>query len=169
MYFDPAGGTAQQAATAVATFWGALDAFFTDDLTWLTESEVSEINPNTGALEGVVNVTSATAVGVNSAELLPNQNQLLIRWRTGEIGNKREIRGRTFVPGMTEGNSDGGIPASGIAAGALAAGDALIASANAQLVVWHRPTTPGGSDGEMADVISCSVWNKFAALRTRRD
>jgi len=52
----------------------------------------------------------------------------------------------------------------------VAAGATYIAHTGQQPVIWHRPKPYGtGTNGEAAVVTACSVQNKVAVLRSRRD
>lgn len=169
MYFDVAGGTAQDAADAVGVFWTAMDNSMVSAVQWATEAEVAQVNASNGNLVMVHATTPASGTGASATEVLPIATQALIRWRTGSIVNGREVRGRTFIPGLVEANNDSGSPTSTLVTNYSAAAAALIADANSTLVVWHRPTTPGGSDGSKHDVVTGSMWTEFAVLRSRRD
>lgn len=168
-YFREAGGTAQQAATAVGTFWGAVDAFINSGTDWTTEADVSLIDDATGQLTGVQSTTPVTGTGGSAVERLPQQDQILVRWRTGSTVNGRELRGRTFIPGVIEDTNDAGDVLAATRATILTAAQALITDANSVLLTWHRPTSPGAADGSEAIVTTASVWQRFAVLRSRRD
>jgi phospholipase/lecithinase/hemolysin len=49
------------------------------------------------------------------------------------------------------------------------AADALIAAGAGNFVVWHRPTTKGGTDGSFGPVVSSRLRDKAAVLTSRRD
>jgi hypothetical protein len=169
LYFDADGGTAQQAATAAGTFWGAVDALMDNEVTWRTEPDVPTINPGTGNLETVTSTTPVTGAGALSTIMLPVATQGLIRWRTGIIVGDRELRGRTFVPGLGTASNDNGILLAASQTTMQTAAAALISDANSTLVVWHRPSSPGASDGTNASVLTANVWGQFATMRSRRD
>lgn len=91
-----------------------------------------------------------------------------VTWNTGLIVNGRRLRGRTFlVPLATSAyDADGTLTASALTA--------LQSFATALLMtgpmgVWHRPTTPGGSDGAASGVVSYRLRDKVAILTSRRD
>lgn len=169
MFFNEATGTAQQAATAVITWWQAVDNLMANDYTWTVLPEVAVIQETSGLLTSIESVTGNTGVGIDGSDVLPPANQILVRWLSASVVNGRLLRGRTFVPGLTEAaNTERKVSAAWITA-LDTANAALLATANADLVVWHRPSTPGGSDGELASVSAASVWTDFAVLRSRRD
>jgi hypothetical protein len=45
----------------------------------------------------------------------------------------------------------------------------LITSGAGHFQVWHRPTTPGGTDGASAPVLGVKISDKAAVLTSRRD
>lgn len=103
-------------------------------------------------------VTSTCAAGVGAC----------ITWLTGGIVNGRRLRGRTFLVPIvsSEYDTDGTLGAGTV--GAVGNfGDDLRAAG--PLAVWHRPTTPGGSDGTSYGVTAQRVRDKVAFLSSRRD
>lgn len=169
MFFDETVGTAQSAATAVGTFWGAVDALMHTTVTWATEADVSAIDDTNGQLMGVSSTTPQTGTGALGGELAPFVSQALVRWRTNGIVNGRSLRGRSFVPGLTTTSADDGRVIAATQATINAAAAALILDANSTLVVWHRPSGPGATDGNSATVVTGTCWSQYASLRSRRD
>jgi hypothetical protein len=163
-YFDLTGGTAQQAATAVGAFWGAVDALINNAYIWTTESDVATVNAATGQVTSATSTTPVIGSGASAATALPRASQALVRWTTGIYVGGRQIRGRTFIPGITESsNGTDGLFSPADVATVNAAGAALIADANSQLLVWS-PTL-----GQANIVTGASTWGDFAVLRSRRD
>lgn len=155
---------AQDAADAVRTFWLAFQGSIVDTAKGSVLPEVLIINDLTGEPEGLFNITPGDPITFTASNtMLPRQTQLLIRWRTGVYSGGREIRGRTFVPGLTEVNNDIGVPSSGIKSTAQTAAAALIADADSSLGVYSK------THGALAVVSAASVWAEWATLRTRRD
>lgn len=163
-YFGTGAGTAQQAATAVATFWVAVEPWASDQLTWTTDAQVDLFDETTQTITGSTAVTNATGVGDSSSERLPEATQLLLQLRTGAFPAGREVRGRLFIPGMVEANSSNGTPVGGMVSAINSAAAALIASSNTQWVV-NSPTR-----FTAYEVTSSNCWaDEFAVLRSRRD
>jgi len=164
MHFSEAlGALAQDAADAVKVFWAAVDNLMANDLTWTVPGEVEQFDPANGNLTGIVAVTGGTGTGADATSYLPPANQMLIRWRTGTFVGGREIRGRTFIPGVTEAGTADGVLEASWQSTLLSAANALIADTDSELQIWS-PT-----QGATADVASASVWNQLAVLRSRRD
>lgn len=151
-------------------FWNSLEGAFTNQLSWATDGNVDVMSPD-GTLTGTFSVTPQSGVGAETGDPLPRSNQLLIRWSTGVFVNGRQVRGRTFVPGLTELNSTNGAVGASTIALIQPAINTLALAVNPHLVVWSRPCddcTPPRL-GEVAGVDSGSVWSQFAVLRSRRD
>lgn len=169
MYFDVAGGTAQDAADAVGVFWGAMDNSMVSAVQWATEAEVAQVNASNGNLVMVHATTPVTGVGASATEVMPIATQGLVRWRTGSIANGREVRGRTFIPGLVEANNNSGVPTAAFVTMLNGAASALISDANSVLVVYHRGDPDAGSPGSKHTVTTGTAWSQFAVLRSRRD
>lgn len=167
LFFNEAGGTAQQAVTAVGTFWGAVDALIDSEVDWTTEPDVTLIDAVSGSPTGIVTTTPVTGTGSAVGDAVPAATQALVRWRTGAFPAGREVRGRTFVPALVEASNDNGKLLAASQTTIQTAAAALIADANSVLVVWKRPNPP--AIGSYANVIASSVWGDFAVLRSRRD
>jgi hypothetical protein len=163
MYFDNGAGTAQQAATAVGVFWGTIDNRMATSVLWSTEAEVVLIDDATGDPTAVVTTTPSSGAGSGAATMLPVVAQGLVRWRTGVFSGGREVRGRTFVPGLTENDNDLGVPNGSIIPVVDGAAAALVATANADLVIYSRTKSLSES------VTSGSMWTSWAELKSRRD
>ena len=163
MYFLEAGGSAQQAVTAVGTFWSAVDNRMATNVAWTTEPGVEAIDVTTGHPTSLTNTPPQSGAGSGSATQLPIEAQALIRWSTGVFTNGRQIRGRTFVPGLTENDNDLGAPNATVLGVLDTAAAALIADANSKLCVFSRVnhTSP-----EITSESSAPYW---AVLRSRRD
>lgn len=163
LYFLGSAGSASQAAADVAGFWGTVDGFIKNSLTWDIDTDVEVIESSTGNIVSVVGVSPASGTGGDSGDMLPPATQALIRWRTGDFVGGREIRGKTFVPAITENQSTAGQPAGTLITALENAAAALVGSPNAQLVVYSR------KNKAFATVSSGSAWGQFAVLRSRRD
>lgn len=163
-YFAETAGTAAQAHAAVVSFWNAVDEVMSTQVSFTVEGEIEEWDAATGTITGVDNTDPYTATGTATGDPLPPATQGLIRWRTGFYTSGRELRGRTFIPGMTEGNNGSdGKPASGVRVVLGNAANSLRSGASHQLSVYSR------THATAAPVTSSSVWTEWAQLRSRRD
>jgi hypothetical protein len=171
MYFDTTGTDAASAASAVSDFWDALAPVLSTSLTWQVESTAAVILAADGSLVGLEPTgTFAPASGSETHDLLPPATQGLVRWVTSGVAGGRIIRGRTFIPGLTEDSSVTGVPTSSLLASlGTAAGDFITAAAG--FGIWARPvaTGPHARTGVFAGVENGTIWREFAVLRSRRD
>jgi len=166
MFFTTATEDASSAAaavTAVGAFWTAIRSLMTTSVTWATQAQVDGIDVN-GNHTGAWSTTPATNSGSAATNQLPQAVQMLCQWRTGTYVNNREVRGRTFIPGLVT----GAMASTGLVLGTASttvqtAINTLLGNATVHLCVWDR--THAGS----AQVTSGTVWNQFAILRSRRD
>lgn len=165
MYFSASGTpVAADAPAAVANFWDDLSPYMHSTVDAQVQGEIAVIESTTGLQTGVVNVTPPALVnGGSSTEVLPYASQGLVRWRTGSFVNGRELRGRTFLPGLGETASTDGSPNSAIQSGANAAAAALIADPNSSFIIFSR------AHKTFAVVTAGTLWTEFAILRSRRD
>lgn len=91
-----------------------------------------------------------------------------VGWLTGGIIAGKKLRGRTFIVPIAAGEYefDGTLNGAEITRLNTFATSLM---ASGPLAVWHRPTTPGGSDGNSYGVISYKVRDHVAYLSSRRD
>jgi len=169
-------GTVQQAADAVATFWGAVDAFMDSSTSWVIDPTVVEFTSAQGANVAFHTVTTGSGTGAVSDISLPYATQALIRLFTADVINSHQLRGRIFVPGITRNNLGEGVANSALITGLDTAAAALISNANCELVVWSRPVDAQHAtensperDGTTGVVTAASTSTQFAVLTSRRD
>lgn len=161
--FLETGGTPQQAVTAAGAFWGAVDVLMPSTIDWTTEADVPTLSAG-GVLEEVTTTTPATGSGgAGAGELLPRVSQGLVRWRTGTIIAGRELRGRTFVPGLADASNDNGTVLAASRSTINTAAAALIADANSSFGVWSK------RHGVVLSTTTGTTATEFAALTSRRD
>jgi len=163
LYFTTGGGTAQQAANAAGAFWGAVDNRMATTVTWSTDTEVPTVDASTGQVTAITSITPVTGTGSGAALQLPIATQGLVRLRTGAFISGRELRGRIFIPGLTENDNDNGIPNAGVLAVVNPAATTLVTGATWQLCIFSRTHLVQQS------CTSASMWTSWANLRSRRD
>ena len=130
------------------------------------------IDDTTGNLVGVWTAAGAGSVTGSGTPISAAGVGACISWTTGGIvtGLKgpRKLRGRTFLVPLQNGAYDAdGTLTTGTVAALQSAANAMQASG--PLAIWHRPTSPGASNGNSYGVISARVKDKVAILRSRRD
>lgn len=167
MYFGTAAATATQAeadaaVAATGAFWNTVKGAMGTTVSYATLTEVAQLDVD-GTLTGLFTTTPQTGTGVVAAQLLPYASQALVRWATGSFVAGKQIKGRTFIPGITKnGDTDGKLdgPTQTLIQGAA---NTLNGVTTPPLVVWSKRWAL------TATVSSASVWNQFAVLRSRRD
>jgi len=164
-YFDATSPfAAQDAADAVHAFWDALKSKIVTSYSFQVEGAVDEIDVTTGNPVATNAVTSTVVTGTEGTEKLPPATQGLIEWRTGFYVGGREIRGRTFIPGLSNSSSAAnGVPTSTWITLANGAATAIIGWTSSNFVVYSP------KKAQQALVIAGTPWNEWAVLRSRRD
>lgn len=150
-------------STAVGGFFDALSIVMHQDAIWDFDGVLDVVESTTGELQGVVNAPADSGTGTLAGDILPPATQGLIQWRTGFYVAGREIRGKTFVPAMTEAAATLGQMGSTTQSQLNNAAAALQSTPSANLAIWSR------THNAIAPVSASSVWNQFAVLRSRRD
>lgn len=155
--------SAAAAASATGAFWTSVKTLQNANVNFATLAQVDVIDPS-GTHSGAFNTTPVTGVGGAAGIMLPSAVQGLCQWRTGTYVNSREVRGRTYIPGLTVAAvQSGGLLASATSTAIQSAITTLLGNATAHLAVWDRKWAGG------ITVASGSPWSSFAVLRSRRD
>jgi len=164
LYFAAPGDQsgADQAVAATGAFWGAVDNFMNSAVTWSTQPEVAYIDPVSGDTTGVLQTAVQSGTGSLAIDVLPPATQAVCRLRTGVFIGGREIRGRIYIPGLTEAGSTAGNVTAATATSIQTALTTLLAAPR-QPVIWSR------KNGQDRVIVAASVWNQFGVLRSRRD
>lgn len=164
MFFQDNGVlTAQDAATAVRTFWNSIAGEIWAGYALQVEPLVVSIDVATGQPTGGAATTTAGVVGTDGGDPLPFATQGVLQWQTGVYVGGRELRGHNFIPGPCEGRNTGGVPISLYKSNIGTAAATLIGTANAQLVLYSR------TKQTFNQVNSGAVWAKWGYLSSRRD
>jgi hypothetical protein len=162
-YFNNLGGTAQQAVTALGTFYNTIRAKIHNTVVMTSEADVAALDPATGNLLSITGTTPFTHTGAGGGEVMSLQTQGLLRLRTDTIANNRFVHGRFFIPGPEEANNTNGAPLGAYKDTMSGAGAALVADGTCTWVVWSR------THGVEAPIVSATCWEKWASLNGRRD
>lgn len=180
---DPNGLTATEVdvwVDALASFYGALQLWFKDGMTFTIPDEVESLNVASGKIEDVVAGTagSRTVTISSSAETRPsNATMIKTRVRTGRYSDGREIRGGVYLgPINSSVLSQAALisptPATDVENALQAYYDQLIL-AGVFPFIYRRPrpaSSPlGPRPGELGPWTSMSLWRTPAVLRSRRD
>ena len=163
LWFNSLGGTAQQATSAVSVFLDGILDRITSGLTYHNRSDVHTIDAVTKKTTAITAVGPGSGAGTSGGAYLPTATQGRIDLHTGVIIDGRELRGKFFAPAPTNSDSGAGNPTPAYITDLNANAATLIASPNAQWVIWSR------THGVFADVASATTWPKWSVLRSRRD
>jgi hypothetical protein len=162
-YFDSAVGTAQQAADAWRNFLSAGVSTYAAPLILSPITDVPLVDPATGDVTTIATVSVAGVTMTGAGDPLPPATSLLVRWRTGQYLDGREIRGRTNIPRLTETDNTAGVPSATTISTWAARIATMLALSTAHHVVWSK------KNGAWATTVTGPVWNQWASLRSRRD
>jgi hypothetical protein len=90
-----------------------------------------------------------------------------VRWLTGAVVGTHKLLGRTYLVPVISGvyDNDGTITSTNLTTVQNAA--TTLVGSN-KLIIWHRPTSPGGTDGTNRLAIGATVPDKVTSLKSRR-
>ena len=168
------------AVPALHAFWTQQGGRFPTVVSTLVEPTGDLLNESTGEAIGSWATTPVAAVDNVGAGSYAAPVGLSISWVTGTFIGGRRVRGRTFiVPMVSSLFENDGTPTFATTSGLQGNGTTLIAAVPGNMLVWHRPTpildaqgNPTGefnADGTGVAITSCTVADKAAVLRSRRD
>lgn len=135
-------------------------------------SDVPALHADTGKMATVTTGgTFGPTIGTGGAGSYSGASGACVTYRTAGVRNGRRVRGRTFLVPLAAGayDTDGTLNGSAITTLKTAADGFLTITGSHKLGVWARPTAPGASDGAWHEILSTSVADKVAILRSRRD
>jgi hypothetical protein len=162
---SPEDSTAAQAAvTAIGAFWNSVDAVRSSGSVWTTDPVVTVFDDSNGQTTGTHTTTPVTGTGDVGGDPMPLQDQLVVHLRTGTYVAGREIRGRIFIPALTENaNTTGGVPLAATITTVLNAATTLNAVSSPCAIGVYSPTHNSGFL-----VQAVTVPTKWFVLRSRR-
>lgn len=158
-----AGSTPTQISTAINGFLGAIATVVHQDLVMDWDGSLEVVESTSGQIEGVASATARSSTGTLTGDILPPATQALIQWRTGVFQGGREVRGKTFIPAMTETAAVAGQVGSTAQTALNNTATALLTASGAELAIYSR------KNGSIVPVNTGTCWNQFAVLRSRRD
>lgn len=168
MYFASAVQTVEAAREAVGTYWESVNALLADGAEWTVRTTGREVDPENGALAGFwADPTPYTGFGAISGSPVANATMAVQQWLTESIVRRRQVRGRTFIPGLHPTSLFNGQLSTGSVSALTAAGSTLVADVDSTLVVWSRPVN--GVGGSEHGVSAASAWVELGVQRRRRD
>lgn len=160
-------GSAITLGSELSAFFTSIKNQFPAPLTWTVPNSGDLIDDATGDLTGAWSGSGGTAVASSSSGAYMAGTGAYVQWNTGSIVNGRRLKGRTFLCPIKSDNADS---AGVISSASHAVLDPALATlvAAGKVMVWHRPTTPGGTDGVAIVAGSASVAPNVTSLTTRR-
>lgn len=153
------------------TWLAAIRAGLPSSVMTRVDNTVEAIEDTTGALQGFWTGTTAAAAGGSGGTAYSAASGAVVTWYTSTVRNSRRVRGRTFIVplGTLQYETDGTIIPTRLAS-YNAACEALIDQGTvADLGIWSRPTTPGGTDGDWSVVTAFRIPDMAAILTSRRN
>nr|CRY97405.1 hypothetical protein [uncultured prokaryote] len=132
--------------------------------TYTTGTETAIVESTTGLIVGFTATTPASITGSSTEPLCPPASQILVRWGTATVSAGRRVRGHTNLPLVKVSDlTSGGNLQAGEIADRQGNVTSLLAAAGGSFVIYSRKNRIA------APVVSGSVWNELAVLRSRRD
>nr|CRY94144.1 hypothetical protein [uncultured prokaryote] len=166
MYFDES-VEVDFARDELSVLWQAIGPLLHSSYTWKIDHTGRVMSPETGKTTALWNDpmvrTGVGGVGIDGP--VSNASMLLLQWRTGNYVDGRELRGRSFIPGLSTTNLVGGEVRDTARVTAANAADALAKSSQG-FCIWKRPKE--GSPGSIGTVKTGDAWREMAVLRGRR-
>lgn len=164
--------TLTSAVAAMRAFFQSHSAFIAGLVTISWDGIGIEKDVATGQLIGVTAYTPPASVACSGSGTCALPAGASVRWNTSTVVNGRMIRGRTFIVPLvsTSYESNGSLVSTYLTASIAAAAavrTASLASGTWTRAIWHRPV--GGAGGATGEVMSSSVKDIVAVLKSRRD
>lgn len=169
---NAAGSQLDSAAARVHAFFSAITLCLPTPITITIQPTAQNLTPGDGQIsdEKPIATPGAPIVGAGGTDFASPVGACII-WRTGTTVNGRLLKGKTFLVPLATSvyDVDGTLDPSRLTELRQAATQLATSPGSApelDLVVWHRPVA--GSGGSMAPVISATVNDRAAILKSRR-
>lgn len=156
-------------AVKVKTFLQTIAPYLPSTASISYPGTMDKLDTGTGELLDVFNIPVQATTSGASGSAYSAAVGACVNWQATGIVNGRRLRGRTFlVPLAGAFQTDGTLDTSFLSTLRTAATTFATSTSGLDISVWHRPS-PGGSDGAAGEVVSATVTDKTAVLRSRRD
>jgi hypothetical protein len=134
------------------------------------QGTIDIIEDSTGLLQYTITGTPQSVTPSGAAGLGPLAMALQVRFHTNGVVKGHRVVGSTYIAPLDSSTIENdGTPTTAAVGYAQAFGSSLSTTGSyGKLVTYHRPTTKGGTDGVAYDVVSATVKDSFAVLRSRR-
>lgn len=166
-YSYTTGGALPQTANGLTTFFNAIKGLISSGITITVPQAGQTYDDVTGQLVGSWGGPAQAPVAGTAAGAQQSASGASVEWITGVILRRHLLVGRTFLVPLASSafNSSGVLsPASVTTIASAAAGLASLQSAR----IWSRPSVANSHVGGSGVIISASVKNLNAVLRSRR-
>lgn len=166
---DDAKAAANSAVARVAEGTLQIGPSVPASVSFSVEPEVLVIDSDTGEIQGQIQRDPVSLGGPSGSGGYSAASGAVINWNTSDYRAGRRIRGRTFMVPLSSASYDAeGTLSTAALEDMRGFADALIGDGGQpELGVWSRPRN--GAGGVFATVVSASVPDKVAVLRSRRD
>lgn len=161
------------------TFLAALAPLLVTPMIATIDPELLEFDETNGNVTGAGSTTASVINFASGDHALPRHTQGLIQWTTAGLVHNRRVKGRTFIPGVTENqNGADGRPLPAFDTPVETALATFLSTMSGRLRVWSRPfvqTDPEKEEknptrpGSAHAVTTGNVAPYWAVLRSRRD
>jgi hypothetical protein len=152
---------------ALNTFWGAIKATFSDEVSVTVPTNGDVIDESTGLLTGAWTGGTGSVNSGSAHSAYAAGTGAFIKWNTATVIAGHRVKGRTFIaPILVNGyDTNGTIIGSYLT---IIQNAATTLAATGQPVIWHRPPVIGSPGGAVAAVVSATVPDKTTSLASRR-
>ena len=164
VFYAPA---ATDAGADLVTFFNAIKGLIPAVATITVPTSGDTIDDATGTLASGWSSGTGAAIACTGGGNYWSGVGAYINWGTTTIVNGRRLRGRTFICPLTINQSDSNGTLLAACVTTLQTASTTLAGSG-HLSIWHRPSTPGASDGTSGLVSSALVPDQVTSLRTRR-
>lgn len=155
------------AVAALSAFFNVVDAYIPDAVTLTIPESGDSIESTTGELVGGWTSTGGDVVGGVSTQDWAAGVGMRVVWQTNTIIRGRRLRGATFLAPLAVTAYDNNGTLDSTVHGVVQAAATTLATGS-HLIVWSRPSTPGGSDGGYGSVTASTIPDRPTSLRSRR-
>lgn len=157
--------TATNIRTTLRGMISAIDGALTSQWTVVEAAEVRVLDTATGQLTGIETLIPQSPVaGTAIGEPVADSTCGLAQYFTGDFVNGRNVRGRTYIPGLSAGALENGQWASAMLS--QIADFAAAFAIDPGAVIYRRPRS--GMAGSAHAVTGSAAWSQCAVLRHRR-
>lgn len=154
---------ADDAVTALTTFWNSVSSELQCGGTAITGESVRLVDEASGQTIGDLTGTPGSVALTGGLQPVTLVSQARLNLLTGVFVGGTQIRGKMFIPGISETRSDSGAPSATVLANLRTAALALMNNASTVWGVYSR------THRQFETITGISTYSQFSVLRSRRD